>query len=85
MLASFLCVFGSSIVHGYTSGVLNAPEFVSDSIWARKLTETNFTERFYTIPARTGPCRRIWFKNRLIRQQHDVNAILTSFCVFWRL
>lgn len=23
----FLCVFGSSIVHGYSSGVLNAPEF----------------------------------------------------------
>ena len=29
MITGFLCVFGSSMVHGYSTGVLNAPEFVS--------------------------------------------------------
>ena len=32
MSTCFLCVFGSSVVHGYSSGVLNAPEFVSNSM-----------------------------------------------------
>jgi hypothetical protein len=31
VLTCFLSAFGSSFVHGYSTGVLNAPEFVSNA------------------------------------------------------